>query len=247
MKAIIIDDEIAARNVLQNLIQLSHPEIKVVDTCENLPEAVMSIHARKPDLVFLDVEMPEFAGYEISKFFSEIDFHIIFVTAYDKYAVKAFELNAIDYLIKPIQRSRLKDAIERVKQRNHENLQLMSYNAVLEQLKEENSPTISFAESGNKYIIKTAHILAVNAQRSYCEVILKNGERHILSKNIGALEKDLSIDNRLFRSHKSWIVNLKEVISIQKPKEQITLNGGVIAKYSRFRKDSLYELLDDLK
>ncbi|XOV67307.1 MAG: LytR/AlgR family response regulator transcription factor [Fluviicola sp.] len=245
MKAIIIDDEKAARNVLLNLLQISHPEIEVVDTCENLPEAVMSIRARKPELVFLDVEMPQFAGYEIVKFFTKIDFHIIFVTAYDKYAVKAFELNAIDYLVKPIQRTRLSEAIERVLQRNKDQEKISNYYSVLEQLEEESSPSFSFSESGNQHIIKTANIVAIQAQGAYCQIFMKDGIKHTLSKNIGTLEKELNFDSLLFRTHKSWIVNLREIKSIQKPKETITLTDGQQAKFSRFRKDEFYTLLEE--
>lgn len=245
MRAIIIDDEKAARNVLQNLLLLSHPEIEIVDTCPNLPEAVMSIRARKPDLIFLDVEMPQFAGYEIVKFFSEITFQIIFVTAYDKYAVKAFELNAIDYLVKPIQRSRLSEAVERAQKRFRDKEKIVNYNSVLEQLEEESSPTLTFSESGHQHLIKTSNIRAVNAQGAYCQIIMKNGDKHLLSKNIGTLEKELASNPLLFRSHKSWIINLKEVVGIQKAKELILIKGGISAKLSRFKKEAFEKALEN--
>lgn len=243
MKAIIIDDEKAARNVLQNLLSLSHPDIEIVDTCSNLPEAVMSIRARKPDLVFLDVEMPQFAGYEIVKFFSEINFQIIFVTAYDQYAVKAFELNAIDYLVKPLQRSRLAEAVERAEKRLKDNEKIGDYHTMVEQLEKDSAPTISFSESGQQHIVKITDILAINAQGAYCQVIMKNGAKYFLSKNIGTFEKELSEHPTLFRSHKSWIVNLKEIVGIQRTKELILLEGGITAKLSRFKKIAFEEAL----
>ena len=246
MKAIIIDDEKAARNVLQNLLMIAHPEIDVVDMCPNLPEAVMSIRSRKPDLIFLDVEMPQFAGYEIVKFFSKIDFQIIFVTAYDKYAVKAFEMNAIDYLVKPIQRSRLSEAIERAKRRQQDNEKIVNYDSVLEQLEEENSPTFSFSESGNQHIVKTSNILAISAQGAYCQIIMKNGDKHLLSKNIGTIEKEITQNPILFRTHKSWIVNMREIVGIKKSKELILISGGIQAKLSRFRKESFEKAFGDI-
>ena len=247
MKAIIVDDEQAARNVLQNLIQLSHPEIEVIDACSNLPEAVMSIRSRKPDLVFLDVEMPQFAGFEIVKFFSEIDFQIIFVTAYNQYAVKAFELNAVDYLVKPVQRTRLKDAIERAQQQIDNHRKITNYHEVIKRLEEEQSPTLTISESGNQHIVKTSNICAVHAQGAYCLVILKSGKRMMLSKNIGLFEKELSKDALLFRSHKSWIINLREIAEIQLAKEQIILNGGITAKLSRFKKKSFDSAFSEFK
>jgi two-component system LytT family response regulator len=108
IKAIIVDDEESARDVLQNLLLLFCPNVEVVAKCENVLKAVDAINKEQPDLVFLDIEMPNYAGYEIVNFFDKINFEIIFVTAYDQYAVRAFEVAAIDYLLKPIDIDRLK-------------------------------------------------------------------------------------------------------------------------------------------
>ncbi len=244
--AVIVDDESAARNVLQNLLILSHSEIEVVAACPNLPEAVLSIRAKKPDIVFLDVEMPQFAGYEIVNFFDEIDFQIVFVTAYDKYALKAFELNAVDYLLKPIQRSRLAETVDRLKQRVDEERTLIDYKSVVSQLKSEKSPVITFAESGKKHLVKTVDIMAISAQGAYCDIYLKNGDKLVVSKNIGSMETELAVDTALCRTHKSWIINVREVVSVQKTKETILLHGGILAKLSRFKKDVFQKALESV-
>jgi len=110
LKAIIVDDESSARELLQELIKSYCPEIDIVASFKNLETAVDHIRMDKPDIVFLDVEMPQYSGYEILDFFDQIDFNIIFVTAYDKYAIKAFEVSALDYLLKPVEIERLKSA-----------------------------------------------------------------------------------------------------------------------------------------
>ena len=107
MRSIIVDDEESARDVLSALLHRYHSEIEVIDKCTNVEEAVSSIKKYNPELIFLDIEMPRFAGYEILNFFENVDFKIIFVTAYDQYAIKAFELAALDYLLKPIDPDRL--------------------------------------------------------------------------------------------------------------------------------------------
>ena len=114
MKAIIIDDEEAARSVLSNLLKRTCPQVEILELCENVPEGVKAIHKHKPDLVFLDVEMPDYAGYELVDFFDEVNFKIIFATAYDQYALKAFEVHAVDYLLKPFSQERFDQAIEKI-------------------------------------------------------------------------------------------------------------------------------------
>ncbi|MGL4597265.1 MAG: LytR/AlgR family response regulator transcription factor, partial [Bacteroidia bacterium] len=97
IRAILVDDEESARDVLQNLLLRFCPEVELIAKCENILEAVELIKKEEPDLVFLDIEMPNYAGYEIVSFFEKINFQIIFITAYDQYAIRAFEIAAIDY------------------------------------------------------------------------------------------------------------------------------------------------------
>ena len=113
MKAIIIDDEKQARVSLSLLLQENCPEIEVADQCENLPQGVKSIRKHRPDVVFLDIEMPGHSGLELLEFFDEkeIEFSIIFTTAYNDFAVQAFKLSALDYLLKPIDMETLEVAL----------------------------------------------------------------------------------------------------------------------------------------
>ena len=106
IKAIIVDDEKRARNVLDQLLSRNFDNIEVVAQCADVPSAVEEIKRLKPDVVFLDIQMPNYVGYELVNFFDKVDFDIIFVTAFDQYAIKAFELSAIDYIVKPIDRNK---------------------------------------------------------------------------------------------------------------------------------------------
>jgi len=126
LKAIIIDDEQRARDVLNNLIARFCPQVEVIALCENVLSAVEQIKKQAPDIVFSDIEMPQYAGYELVNFIDKINFEIIFVTAYDQYAVRAFEVAAIDYLLKPVEIDRLRQAVARVEARKEKEQQTES-------------------------------------------------------------------------------------------------------------------------
>jgi two-component system LytT family response regulator len=203
------------------------------------------INAVKPDLVFLDVEMPNHTGYEIANFFDEIDFQIIFVTAYNQYAVKAFEVNAVDYILKPIERKKLTAAVQKVGQRIQLDQKALKYHQLLNDLTTNKAPTISFSEGGKKHLVQVESIIAICANGAYSQVLLEDSKTLLLSKNIGAIELALQEKTpfAFFRAHKSWIVNLSHVLSYSKGEQQLTLSNDVIAKVSRFKKAELESLL----
>ena len=130
MKVIIVDDEERARVSLRYLISEFLPNVEIVAECDGIPNAVKSIHKFHPDLVFLDIEMPGHSGLEILDFFDEKDlnFGIIFTTAYQEYAIKAFKLSAVDYLLKPINPSELVAAVERYSKINTQKINLLNTN-----------------------------------------------------------------------------------------------------------------------
>jgi two-component system LytT family response regulator len=246
IRTLIVDDELAARNVISNLLELSFSQIDIIDKVGNVPDAVLSIKKYKPDLVFLDIEMPKYAGYELVKFFDEIDFQIIFVTAYNQFAIKAFEINAVDYLLKPIERKRLESAIIKAESRISDKHDSEKYQALLEELSVENSPSMTLSESGKKQIVRTKEIEAVSAQGAYSEVYLLNGSKITISKNVGTMEEELSNDPNFFRSHKSWLINISQVESYAKSNQTILLKSGLECKLSRFKKKDFEEIVENL-
>ncbi|MCH2224723.1 MAG: LytTR family DNA-binding domain-containing protein [Crocinitomicaceae bacterium] len=237
IKALIIDDETAAQNILRSLLKLSFPNIDVVGIASNLRDGVDLIKIHSPDLVFLDVDMPKYAGYEIVDFLPKIDFHIVFVTAYNKYAINAFEINATDYLLKPIERKLLARAIERVKQRMRDEQAIVDHTSLLNQLKEYESETITFSELGKKNVVKLQSIIAIKAQRAYSEIRLMDNSKLTVSKNLSSLEKELGNAKCFFRSHKSWIINTNHIISFQVKNNTIELKNDVTAVLSRSKKE----------
>lgn len=238
IRVIIVDDELSARNVLSSLLTLSFPFIEIIASAENLSDAVELIEENKPDLVFLDIEMPNYAGYEIVRFFDTIDFHIIFITAYNQYAINAFEVNAVDYLLKPIERTRLQQAIERVSDELVKNRNSSNYEALLDELKGKENKTIALSEAGSKHLVNVNTIIAISAQGAYSEVFLEN-KKMLVSKNIGALAKELENQDCFIRTHKSWIINKEYIVSYQKGEQTVCLQNNIVAKVSRTQKNEL--------
>ncbi|WP_317896654.1 LytR/AlgR family response regulator transcription factor [Aurantibacillus circumpalustris] len=235
LRAILVDDEESARDVLQNLLLRFCPEVELVAKCENVMVAVEAIKKENPDLVFLDIEMPNHAGYELVKFFDEINFKIIFVTAYDQYAVRAFEIAAIDYLLKPIDIPRLQNAVSRVvenKNLEHQSDQLSLLSNSLENKQLKN---IIISDKGQQNLILIEHIVAIEAQESYC-IVHTTERKYTVSKNLKHFEIILESLTLFLRVHKSWIVNKSFIKNYSKSDLTIQLSNGLTAKLSKYKK-----------
>lgn len=232
IKAILIDDEESARNVLSNLMARFCPEVNILQTCANVTEAIDAINTHQPDVVFLDIEMPNYSGFELVNFFEEVNFEIVFVTAYDKYAIKAFEVSAVDYLLKPIEIERLKSAVEKVKQRVH--LKSNNYQALSDNLKNEQLTKLVVRKNDSQEIVAIEDIIAIEAQEAYSSIYTENGT-FLMSKNLKHFETLLENNTDFFRSHKSWIINLKKVESFSKSTSEIQLKSGLVAKLSKYK------------
>lgn len=235
VKAIIVDDEESARDVLQNLLLLFCPNVEVVAKCENVLQAVDAIKKEEPDLVFLDIEMPNYAGYEIVNFFEKINFEIIFVTAYDQYAVRAFEIAAIDYLLKPIDIDRLKQAIIRVLQRHNTEQQSQRLSLLSSTLESKQLKNLVVSDKGQQHIVPITSIVAIEAQESYC-IIHTNDKKLVASKNLKHFETLLESMPQFFRVHKSWMINKDFLENYSKSDLSIQLRNGLTTKLSKYKK-----------
>lgn len=242
-KAIIVDDEESARNVLSHLLHHFCPEIQVVQKCHDVISAVQAIDKHQPDVVFLDIEMPNFAGYEIISFFKEVNFEIIFITAYDQYAIKAFEISAVDYLLKPLEINRLRQSIEKLSQKIESNYLKEKFSILADSLKNNEAKKIIIPSPGGQKIIPINDIIAIEAQESYSFIYMKDGKKHTVSKNLKHFELTLSDNSIFFRVHKSWMINLKSISRFSKSKLEIELENNIIAKLSKYRKSEFEKAL----
>lgn len=213
MNAIIVDDERLARKELQSLLT-QFPEIKVIAECNNADDAITEIDKLKPDLVFLDIHMPGKDGFGVLE---ELDHmpQVIFVTAYDEYAIKAFEINALDYLLKPIQTERLEEAIRK--------LDTTPITAVSDEDKLGENELV-FVKDGDKcWFVKLADVPMFESEGNYVRVYFENNKPLIL-KSLNNLANKLD-EKHFFRANRKFIINLNWIESIEN-----WFNGGLKVK-----------------
>ncbi|MGD1846696.1 MAG: LytR/AlgR family response regulator transcription factor [Salibacteraceae bacterium] len=235
VRALIVDDEESARDELTNLVKSFCPELELLAACATVEEAAQFIRSEKPNLVFLDIEMPNYAGYELLDFFESIDFEIIFVTAYDSYAVKAFELCATDYLLKPVKIERLQAAVKKAQDRITLQNVVENYSLLKQTLASDKVEQIAVFDRGERIILQVNNILAIEAQESYSKIYTE--ERVVfVSRNLKHFEDLMDTIPHFLRTHKSWIVNLNKVDRFNKTVGEIFLKGGICAKLSKAKK-----------
>lgn len=238
IRALIIDDEASARENLTLLLSRFCPNIEVVHACNVLHKGVDYLKVNPIDVVFLDVEMPEHAGYEIVDFFDEISFDIVFCTAYDKYAIKAFEISAIDYLLKPIDVGRLKQVALKLAEKQQFKMTQTQVNHINTSFRN----TIKVMNRGERVLLKKSDIIAIEAQSAY-SVIHTTNKQYTASKNIAQLEEELKEDLFFYRCQKSWMVNLNYIQSVNKTNRTVHLSQGIEAKVSRQKAKEFYEMV----
>lgn len=221
LTSIIVDDEINARENLRLLLQSYCPDIKIVGEAANVDDAIQLIQNKTPQLVFLDIEMPKKDGFQLVYAFKNMPFKIIFITAYDHYAIKAFQIAALDYLLKPIDIQLLKNAVKKAKQ--HEQLHSENEKLRLLKINEKAITKIAIAYKNDYAIIAIHDILCIEADRMYTTVYTVSGKTYMASKPLQHYE-NLLVNNSIIRVHRSWLVNLSHIDIYSKKDHSITLN-----------------------
>ena len=216
IRAVIVDDEELARQMLREMLE-AHPEIEIAAECANGFEAVKAVAERKPDLLFLDIQMPKLDGFEVLELVGT-DRATIFVTAFDEYALRAFDAHAVDYLLKPFGTGRLETALQRAKQRMSGGSAAPSLPAPTD-LAQSARPPAQFAErivvkDGTRVtILPVAKLDYAEAQDDYV-ALSSEGKQHLKQQTISSLESGLD-PSRFLRIHRSYIVNLEKVAKIE--------------------------------
>lgn len=223
MNVIIIDDESNARAALRGMIEENFPEIVILGEAENLITGVELIRNFKPDLVLLDIEMPGHLGIDILDFFKaeEINFEIVFVTAYNDYALRAFELAAVDYLLKPTRMEHLKRAFNKVDKTLGKAPSQINFNLLKEFFEKKELDKIAFNVGEGIQVVETSEILYLQASSSYTHVFLSNGSKLTISKTLQEFN-GLELQGSFFRINRSYIVNVGAISKISKK------NGGFV-------------------
>src|ERR1700741_914742 len=220
MRAIIIDDERLARAELKKLLQ-DFPEVEVIDEAANAEEGVAKIESQQPDLIFLDIQMPGKTGFDM---LAELERspQVIFTTAYDEFALKAFEVNALDYLLKPVEPKRLADAIQKLHMQEERDLNPISLNVNRSVLSENDQV---FVKDGERcWFVKLSEIRLFESVGNYAKVYFGPNKPLIL-KSLNALEERLD-EKTFFRANRKHIVNLRMIEKIEP-----YFNGGLLLEW----------------
>ena len=244
-KALIVDDEELARKLLREMLG-SHPEVEIAAECGNGMEAVKAAGEHRPDLLFLDVQMPKLTGFDVLELIDRDNVGVIFVTAYDQYAMKAFEVHAVDYLLKPFSRERFEAALERAKHQKPQKEVDAGELAAAARPAGEYAERIVVKDGTKVTLIPVLKLDYVEALDDYVSLVTE-GRKHLKQQTLSGLE--LALDPKLFvRIHRSYLVNLERVTRIEpygKDSKVAILTNGARLPVSRAGSARLKSLLDE--
>lgn len=216
MRAIIVDDEPKAREVLQRLLSHYAPEIEVVGNAKNITEGRALIDNEEPDVVFLDVEMPNGSGFDLIRSIDNPTFETVFTTAYERYAIEAFRVAAVDYLVKPIDPEELLACTKRLRTRqNRDEDEKSQLKSLLEQLASPGNKKLALPDTNGVTFVNPSQIIRCSSDRNYTLVHCSDGERHLICKTLKEFETTLTPFN-FFRVHHSDLINLDYVARFEK-------------------------------
>ncbi|NNF36403.1 MAG: response regulator [Saprospiraceae bacterium] len=245
-RAILIDDEPFCTAGLEIDLKETCPNIEIIAICNSAKEGMKQIKLLKPDVVFLDIEMPWMNGLELIEMLQPIDFEIIFITAYDEFAVKAFRLSAIDYLMKPVERSLLQEAVSRLEGKSPEtDIQQQKVSQLFNNIKDpaSSNPKITVPNRDGIDLIPILDIVYCKASSSYTEILLLDGTKKLVSRVLKDIGFQLESFNFL-RVHQSYLINMEHLKSYHRSDGGYVemINGDHIT-VSRSRKQELHSRL----
>lgn len=244
IRAIIIDDEQDCIESLVFDLQKHCKEVEILETCISPKQGLLSIKKHKPDLVFLDVQMPWMSGFEMLELLEEISFATIFTTAYDQFAAKAFRISAIDYLLKPIDPHDLKEAVEKAAEKIQQKSGTDNITNLLQNIKKpEVNQRIAVPGREGYEFIEAGKIIYAKAEGSYTHIFLNDKRKLIISKTLSDIEEMLPAEH-FQRIHHSTLVNLSHITHLFKTDGGfVVLDNGEKLMISKSKKESLMERL----
>lgn len=222
IRAVVIDDEQSCRSVLCEHLSTFCPSIQVIGQADSALSGLQLVKEKKPDVVFLDVEMPDYSGFEFLDFFNKIDFEVIFSTAHQNYALKAFEVSAFGYLLKPVNVKQLLKIVDDLERKQHlEHIEERVSTLKANVRTQGDLKRIALPVSNGLLFIEIEDILYLKADGSYTNFYLENGEKILVAKKLKTFDF-LTGHPDFYRTHRSYLVNLKHV------QQYVKQDGGFI-------------------
>lgn len=246
IRCILIDDEKNALEMMEWLLKTYCPDVEIVAMCNSSELGVEAIRQHRPDLVFLDIEMPKMNGFDMLEKFDKLFFEVVFCTAYDQFAIKAFKYSALNYLLKPVDPDDLKATIQRINEKkstpSREQFDLLLQN--MKQREKSTPQRIALTTGDGLIFVPTADIIYCEAESNYTNVVLTGGKKILVSKVLKEIDEVLSGPD-FYRVHSSFLININRI------KKLVRGDGGYIVmdndanvSISRSKRQEFMELFE---
>lgn len=245
--AIIVDDAAQARRLLKLMLAEHTPQVVLKGEASNAMEALELVKHQQPDVIFLDIEMPGKSGLQIVEELHKacLPCDVVFTTAYNKYAIQAFRLSAVDYLLKPIDEVQLVEAVQKVEAKKTIANSNRHLEQLVENLKTETPDTISIPIVNGYEFVKLKNIVSIKADGSYVNIILNNGAPIVVSKNLKYFEQALEGYDQFVRVHRSFLINLQQMKRFERSdRGTIIMNDDSEIDLARDRRDGFFAALE---
>lgn len=246
IRAIIVDDEFHSREQIRKIVTTFCPNVMVLATADSVKSGVAAINEHEPDLVLLDIKLPDGSGFDLIKHFNKPDFKVIFISGYMEYAIKGYKFGAVDYILKPIDEEALTLAITRADDliRYEEKLKFKAIEENLVSLNKTSNILLKTTEQ--IHLVNISDIIRVEADGSYCTFYITDGRKILVSKAIGEYEEAL-IDKGFHRIHKSHIINIGKLSYFDKNDGgHVRMSDGSEVPVASRKKDMLLDLFKSL-
>ena len=245
MKAIIIDDEQNARNLLRSFCEKYFPTLEIVGEAEGVSDAVLLIQRENPQLLLLDIQLKDGNGFEIFDHFKNPTFQVVFCTAYDEFALKAFKYNALDYILKPIDPTDFQNAVQKAMQPKSQQDLLVQMSQLLQTVKTRTTDRLTLPTSDGLMVIKMANIIRIESDGNYATLFLNTKEKIMVIKSLREFE-ELLPEQQFVRTHQSHIANLEYVKRVSKEDGgYLVMENGDKVLISRRKKEEVIDLIEN--
>jgi two-component system LytT family response regulator len=246
IRCVLIDDESNSLEMMEWLLKTYCPQVKIEAMCNAAADGIEAINKFKPDLVFLDIEMPHMNGFDMLEQFDKLSFDVVFCTAYDQFAIRAFKYSALNYLLKPVDPEDLKETIRRIEERkstpSKEQIELL-----FESIKQTVKPTaqrIALTTGDGMIFVPTQDIIYCQAESNYTSVVLAGGKKIVVSKVLKDIDESLSGPD-FFRVHNSYLINLNQISKfVRGDGGYVIMADGATVSISRSRRQEFMELFE---
>lgn len=240
LRILLVDDENDALEALEWKLNNYIDNVQVT-TCNSPVKAINIINELKPDVVFLDIQMPEMDGFTMIERLEYRDFNLIFTTAHDEFALKAIKVSAIDYLLKPVDKDELLASMEKIKKSKKGDLLENKLKLLLNNLSENGSDKINISADGKVYLLDKEDVVMLKSDKSYTTIFLKSEQQIVVSKTLKEVEKKFQFPE-FFRVHNSYLINLNHIKEYLKGLGgELIMTNGLTASISRNRKAELFK------